>query len=397
MTPMTETLRKSLTIAAATKLAKEYDDDGFTTAVESARAAGLQSIEVVTVESNGDVDILVQRPKGVMIAWKPQSWDREMYAIPGGEPADEIHLTVLYLGDIADYDVEKQRTIIGIVNEIAVDTSILRGKINGFGRFLGDGTEDEALWLGVDIPGLGALNELLRSKLDEAGIEYSTEHPEYHPHITVAYVPAEKETPSVVVAPKSLTVDQLTIYFGGLEYPVSLQWNEGLGYWDDDDYVPGIASAPNVYYPDLAKSVAKQAVVSEEQRYTYGPWYVPDSVDAHGEFATADTVQQALWKYVDAGNRDIMLQHNTLIKAGRWVELATVPFPLSVPVEGPEGMQKHTYPAGTPFMGVIWEEWAWDLIKSGDLRGFSVGGTASRLVADIDTHETDLDALVPTE
>jgi hypothetical protein len=47
-------------------------------------------------------------------------------------------------------------------------------------------------------------------------------------------------------------------------------------------------------------------------------------------------------------------------------------------------MMKHTYPAGTPFMGVIWEEWAWPLVKSGELRGLSIGGTAQRIEAAFD-------------
>ena len=39
----------------------------------------------------------------------------------------------------------------------------------------------------------------------------------------------------------------------------------------------------------------------------------------------------------------------------------------------------------TPFMGVIWETWAWDLIKAGQLRGYSIGGKARRIEADIAT------------
>jgi hypothetical protein len=32
-------------------------------------------------------------------------------------------------------------------------------------------------------------------------------------------------------------------------------------------------------------------------------------------------------------------------------------------------------------MGVIWEPWAWDLVQNGDLRGYSIGGSARRMEA----------------
>jgi hypothetical protein len=42
------------------------------------------------------------------------------------------------------------------------------------------------------------------------------------------------------------------------------------------------------------------------------------------------------------------------------------------------------FPANTVFMGVIWEPWAWELIKTGKLRGYSIGGKAERVLVDLD-------------
>jgi len=41
------------------------------------------------------------------------------------------------------------------------------------------------------------------------------------------------------------------------------------------------------------------------------------------------------------------------------------------------------FPADTPFLGVVWEDWAWDLVKAGELRGYSIGGRARRVEADL--------------
>lgn len=128
--------------------------------------------------------------------------------------------------------------------------------------------------------------------------------------------------------------------------------------------------------------------VDEEERYTLSPWYVPDSLDAHGEWTDAKEVQQAFWKYLAKDNRDIRLQHNTDIVAGEWVEGCTFPWELTVPVKHPEGDTEYTFPAGTPFLGVIWEPWAWELIKKGEIRGLSIGGSAIR--TDEDVTKTDV-------
>ena len=134
--------------------------------------------------------------------------------------------------------------------------------------------------------------------------------------------------------------------------------------------------------PLIVMGVSK--AVDGEERYTFSPWYVPDSLDAHGEWTDKEEVQRAFWKYLSQEDRSIRLQHNTDIVAGQWVEGATWPYEVTVPVKHPEGDTEYTFPAGTPFLGIIWEQWAWDMIKAGDLRGLSIGGTSKRLEADLE-------------
>lgn len=120
-----------------------------------------------------------------------------------------------------------------------------------------------------------------------------------------------------------------------------------------------------------------------EYRYTLGPAYVPDREDAHGEFTDTETLQRAMWDWVRKGDRTIYLQHSDKA-AGEMVEMMTMPFPLEAELTVPnQGVTKYTFPADTPFLGVVWEEWAWDLVKSGQLRGYSIGGTAKRVEADL--------------
>ena len=125
--------------------------------------------------------------------------------------------------------------------------------------------------------------------------------------------------------------------------------------------------------------VIKQA----EHRYTLGPVYVPGVEDAHGEFVDEDTRQKALWEWVRKGDRRIFIQHSDKV-AGEMVEALTWPFPIEADLEVPDqGITKQVFPANTPFLGVVWEPWAWELVQAGELRGYSIGGRAKRVEADL--------------
>lgn len=119
---------------------------------------------------------------------------------------------------------------------------------------------------------------------------------------------------------------------------------------------------------------------NKEQKFTLGPWYIPDKEDAHSEWTDAEELQKALWDYVRSGDRNIRLQHNTDIVAGEWVEAMSFPVPITLGMTKASGDAKQvTYPAGTVFLGVKWNDWAWDLVKQDKITGFSIGGSAARV------------------
>jgi len=123
---------------------------------------------------------------------------------------------------------------------------------------------------------------------------------------------------------------------------------------------------------------------ADERKFTLGPLYIPNTTDAHSEWTDADELQVAVWEYVKSGDRRIRLQHNRDVVAGEWLEVMTFPYELSVPMVKANGTTSQvTYPPNTVFMGVQWNDWAWDLVKAGKLRGYSIGGKAKRISADL--------------
>lgn len=129
---------------------------------------------------------------------------------------------------------------------------------------------------------------------------------------------------------------------------------------------------------------------ADDKKFTLGPLYIPNTLDAHSEWTDEEELQTAIWEYVRAGNRNIHLQHNRDVVAGEWVEIMTFPYELSVPMSKASGdTENFTYPKNTVFMGVLWKDWAWDLVKSGKLRGYSIGGKAKRVGSDSPEDEAE--------
>lgn len=126
----------------------------------------------------------------------------------------------------------------------------------------------------------------------------------------------------------------------------------------------------------LSKSVIVQCAADVEKRFTLSAWYIPNRVDAHGDWTDADELQSAVWWFTENGHRDVFLQHDPTVQAGRWVEI--VSWPWEVEVEKTNG-ETVSYPAGTVFLGVVWKEWAWELVKAGKVRGLSIGGYGVRV------------------
>jgi hypothetical protein len=128
----------------------------------------------------------------------------------------------------------------------------------------------------------------------------------------------------------------------------------------------------------------------DAKRYTLGAMYIPDRIDAHGEWTDADELQRAVWDYVKTNDRRIRLQHDRDVVAGEWVEVMAFPYELTVPIKTLSGLEvSHTYPPNTVFLGVIWEPWAWKKVQEGEILGYSIGGKAERLYVDMDEVEKE--------
>lgn len=386
MTAKTMTITKAADLAEASGIAELID------AVNRATSAGWQVVDFDLTEDGGNVEV---RPHtGVMVAWMLPEYLADRLRVEGGE--QDLHVTLAYLGNTEDLTLEQQRLLVGVVSEVVQDQSVLYGVLAGTDTFEpSDSSDGQTPWYAqVNIPGLAEFRQKLVDALAEAGLPVDvTTHPDYTPHVTLAYL-EDDAAPKVDLSPVQVDVDQITVCLGGDRRDLALvhpgwegESEEAQAWWEArrawyvsvgaDEW--GWLDTPSTPYRPFAKSV-EQA----ERRFTLGPWYIPNTEDAHGDWTDPDELQAALWRYVDSGYRGIHIQHMPDVVAGRWVEAMTLPHETTWPVIDPNGnVASHTYPAGTVMLGVIWDEWAWELVKSGAISGYSIGGNANTAPADI--------------
>lgn len=118
-----------------------------------------------------------------MVALYPDAATAADLALKGGEDADELHMTLAFLGDIGK--LAKSDGALKVVKEWAATCPPLEGEVSGRGEFVTDG-EGKVDYLSVDLPDLSAQRQRLVEMLDAAGYPASQEHG-FQPHITIRF------------------------------------------------------------------------------------------------------------------------------------------------------------------------------------------------------------------
>jgi transcriptional regulator with XRE-family HTH domain/2'-5' RNA ligase len=133
--------------------------------------------------------------------------------LPEGEPAEALHITLCYCGDMAQVGEVLMARATAAVEQVAQRHAPLQGQIGGVGRFLASPTSEgrEVIYAAPDVPWLAELRDAVANTLRMAGCAPSLNHG-WTPHITLAY--AEPGTPLPTLAPVPLRFACLTVARG---------------------------------------------------------------------------------------------------------------------------------------------------------------------------------------
>lgn len=287
-------------------------------------------------------------------------------ALPDGEPADQLHITLAYFKNGSELSDEQREAIVQTAFSVIDEIQPFTIKLSGCGTFPKNEDDEVPLYVKVESPGLLAMRRKVAEALDLAGIEYSKDHAEYKPHVTLKYLEPDEEVEVKVEAEFQCDEIRATFAQKFTEIPMAMDKME------------------RPYRAEIVKA-------DTDKRFTFGVVYKATNLlsrpqtDAHNEFVTASELQETLWEYVRAGDRRIYVQHGMVSgvgykEAGEWVELVSWPQEVEavLALPGREATKK-TIPANSVWMGVIWRPWAWELVKQGKIRGYSFGGLAGRV------------------
>lgn len=121
--------------------------------------------------------------EGCMVALFLDETDAKKLKIRGGEPIENMHITLAYFSDKQadrdDWDEVKK-----LVEQIANQHPPLTGKVSGYGTFSSD--DGDVLWASPAVQGLAELRHKIFEACEDAGFHISTEY-DWVPHITLKY------------------------------------------------------------------------------------------------------------------------------------------------------------------------------------------------------------------
>jgi 2'-5' RNA ligase len=193
------------------------------------------SLLPVVENDNDDVVAATEAHTGAMIALVPSAADAERLAHATGEPADELHLTLQYLGEGADYSDDERASLIEDV--ITRTRGIGPVQADGFavsvfnppGHVKPDGSShDTCIVLGLSGDELPAVREFIGDALNPLGDRVPPQHDPWTPHVTLAYT---NDTNIAPFLPKTgpVTFDKVRLAFAGDVYDIPLVDTEETG------------------------------------------------------------------------------------------------------------------------------------------------------------------------
>lgn len=169
---------------------------------------------------------------GAMVALRIPPFAARQVALPGGEPAEDLHVTLVYLGDAASLEPGAVSRLRDGLAAVAARTPPLSGRISGYGRFRkpaeGDtGEAEDVIWVGLDSADLPELRHAVLRACRDAAVEPQGDHG-FTPHVTLAYVePGEGEDsmpPDVQV-----TIKYISLVVSGEEAAYRLSGQDSAG------------------------------------------------------------------------------------------------------------------------------------------------------------------------
>lgn len=153
---------------------------------------------------------------GAMVALVPSAESAARLALEGGEAADQLHVTLAYLGEAADWSTADRAELTDRVKASADMLQPVRGNVFGYAKW--NPASDEPAWVwnvgdDPETPGdsLEDAHGEIRYSLE--GLDIPQQHSPWVAHVAATYGDADPAELAARIGP--VTFDRLAVAFGG--------------------------------------------------------------------------------------------------------------------------------------------------------------------------------------
>ncbi|ATN93750.1 capsid maturation protease and MuF-like fusion protein [Streptomyces phage Abt2graduatex2] len=164
---------------------------------------------------------------GAMVALMPSAADAERMAIEGGEAADQLHVTLAYLGDAADWSEPQRANMINAVGRAAGWLTPVRANAFGVARWNSSGPDPVWVWnvgdsLDDDCARLSEVHHEVNYQLADLGYELPRQHSPWAPHVAATYGSADQADLDNGTGP--VVFDRIRVAFAGeyTDFPLTM-------------------------------------------------------------------------------------------------------------------------------------------------------------------------------
>lgn len=160
---------------------------------------------------------------GAMLALMltPEQQAEVTAGVPGRLAQEADHCTLVYLAQDAAALAEAKPAILAALATFVAALAPLTVPVSGYGRFQGDGAQYPAILL-LDSAALAELREGLLACLAGCGVTVTEPHG-FTPHITLAYLPADRPLPSLTPPATALTFAAVSLVWAGERIDLPMQ------------------------------------------------------------------------------------------------------------------------------------------------------------------------------
>lgn len=143
-----------------------------------------------------------------MVALLPRADQAEQFAVRGLDPASELHVTLLFLGDAENYDEAARLRMIAYVAEGSTYVAPFTAELWATAQFNPHTSEPASVYL----VGRGPL-EAAKDMLSPWNENVPEQHRPWVPHLTIGY---NTSTSKLLHAGSPITFDRVRIAFAGV-------------------------------------------------------------------------------------------------------------------------------------------------------------------------------------